>query len=557
MKRKRLQFVLALLMTAATGAWADDTFSTSPYETDKTFNNKVTVAANTTLTINKGVTVTAKAGLNIKSGATLTVTGGGTLAVRNQDGDNGLLGVEGTPNQPDPGMDAIFGGGTLAIDGAIVTANGGNGGKGGDGGTGGMGGDGGYGIKNVTVSIINGSITAIGGSGGQGGRGSSHPGEPVVTGRSGADGKGFSLFPSISGATICWSSNGSDWTPYENNTGETKRYMKAYRYTYSVSLNDGTLNPTTWTAKAGEAATFSALPLKGVAEGQSVTLKYSGRRKVKSVTATTDAEPDPLTVPLTMEAVNAGTIVVSNPKALTFKYSTDNGATKTETSATNVEIPVEAGDKVQFYGNNTTYSDGQKYFNINGSGSSFTCNVYGNIMSLLDEDNFATMTNLPNEEFVFYGLLCNNSTLIDASGLLLPAMTMTRFCYAGMFNNCVRLTAAPNLPAETLAVNCYDSMFFACYSLTTSPVLPAKTLVERCYYYMFRGCNVLVSVTCLATSGIKENSSTSAWLGDAGRTAEGPKTFIADPSASWPSGNSGIPSGWTRLNPDGTEYVAP
>lgn len=178
-------------------------------------------------------------------------------------------------------------------------------------------------------------------------------------------------------------------------------------------------------------------------------------------------------------------------------------------------------------------------------------------MSLLDEDNFATMTNLPNEEFVFYGLLCDNSTLIDASGLLLPAMTMTRFCYAGMFNNCGRLTAAPNLPAETLAVNCYDSMFFACYSLTTSAMLPAKTLVGSCYYYMFRGCNVLVSVTCLATSGINENSSTSGWLAEAGMTAEGPKTFIADPSASWPRGNSGIPSGWTRLKPDGTEYVAP
>lgn len=286
MMHLRLLTLLALLTAAATGAWADDTFSTSPYETDKTFNNKVTVAANTTLTINKGTTVTAKAGLNIKSGATLTVTGGGTLAVRNQDGDNGLLDVEGTPNQPDPGMDAIFGGGTLAIDGAIVTANGGNGGEGGDGGTGGMGGNGGYGIANATVSIINGSITAIGGSGGQGGSGSSHPGEPVVTGRSGADGKGFSLFPSISGATICWSDNGTDWTPYENNTGETKRYMKAYRYTYSVSLNDGTLNPTTWTAKADEATTFSALPLEGVAEGQSVTLKYNGRRKVKSVTAT-------------------------------------------------------------------------------------------------------------------------------------------------------------------------------------------------------------------------------------------------------------------------------
>ena len=291
--------------------------------------------------------------------------------------------------------------------------------------------------------------------------------------------------------------------------------------------------------------------------GQSVTLKYNGRRKVKNLTATTDAIDPKLAEPLTMEATAAGTIVVSNPKALTFKYSTDDGATKTETSATNVEIPVEAGDKVQIYGNNTTYSDGQKYFNIKGSGSSFTCNVYGNIMSLLDEDNFATMTNLPNEEFVFYGLLCDNSTLIDASGLLLPAMTMTRFCYAGMFNNCGRLTAAPNLPAETLAVNCYDSMFFACYSLTTSAVLPAKTLVGSCYYYMFRGCNVLVSVTCLATSGINENSSTSGWLAEAGMTAEGPKTFIADPSASWPRGNSGIPSGWTRLKPNGTEYVAP
>ena len=556
MMHLRLLTLLALLMTAATGAWADDTFSTSPYETDKTFNNKVTVAANTTLTINKGTTVTAKAGLNIKSGATLTVTGGGTLAVRNQDGDNGLLDDGGTPNQPDPGMDAIFGGGTLAIDGAIVTANGGNGGKGGDGGMGGEGGDGGYGIANATVSIINGSITAIGGSGGQGGLGSSHLGEPVVTGPSGAEGKGFETFPSISGATICWSSNGSDWTPYENNTGETKRYMKAYRYTYSVSLNDGTLNPTTWTAKAGEATTFSALPLEGVAEGQSVTLKYSGRRKVKSVTATHDG-PNPLAEPLTVEATAAGTIVVSNPKALTFKYSTDDGATKTETSATNVEIPVEAGDKVQFYGNNTTYSDGQNYFNINGSGSRFLCNLYGNIMSLLDEDNFATMTNLPNVEYVFYGLLCNNNTLIDASGLLLPATTLSYACYAGMFGSCSGLYAAPDLPAETLAVKCYSNMFTNCLFLTKSPVLPAKKLVDECYNHMFYGCSSLPSVTCFATSGINENNSTYSWLSRAGTHAGRTRTFTADPSASWSSDGNGIPSSWTRLNPDGTEYEAP
>lgn len=379
MMHLRLLTLLALLTAAATGAWADDTFSTSPYETDKTFNNKVTVAANTTLTINKGVTVTAKAGLNIQSGATLTVTGGGTLEIHNRDGADGINAFDDeefpiSSSSGDPGSDAIEGGGTLAIDDATVIAIGSNGGKGGkahgrrqasDGG------DGGYGVSGVIVTIISGSITVLGGSGGEGGAGSSY----CAAGSAGADSKGFETFPSISDATICWSSNGSDWTPYENNTGETKRYMKAYRYTYSVSLNDGTLNPMTWTAKAGEATTFSALPLEGVAEGQSVTLKYNGRRKVKNLTATTDAIDPKLAEPLTMEATAAGTIVVSNPKALTFKYSTDDGATKTETSATNVEIPVEAGDKVQFYGNNTTYSDGQKYFNIKGSGSSFTCNV--------------------------------------------------------------------------------------------------------------------------------------------------------------------------------------
>ena len=59
----------------------------------------------------------------------------------------------------------------------------------------------------------------------------------------------------------------------------------------TVSLNDGTQNPATWTAKAGDATEFSALPLTGVTEGQAVTLKYDGRMKVKSVTATTDAAP--------------------------------------------------------------------------------------------------------------------------------------------------------------------------------------------------------------------------------------------------------------------------
>jgi len=59
--------------------------------------------------------------------------------------------------------------------------------------------------------------------------------------------------------------------------------------TYTVNLKDGTENPTTWTGKFGDATQFGALPLEGVTEGQTVTLKYSGTREVKSIKVTSDA----------------------------------------------------------------------------------------------------------------------------------------------------------------------------------------------------------------------------------------------------------------------------
>ena len=62
--------------------------------------------------------------------------------------------------------------------------------------------------------------------------------------------------------------------------------------TYTVSLNDGTENPTTWTAST-DGTNFGALPIGGLkGDGsETVTLKYNGRLKVKSVKATSDAAP--------------------------------------------------------------------------------------------------------------------------------------------------------------------------------------------------------------------------------------------------------------------------
>jgi len=53
---------------------------------------------------------------------------------------------------------------------------------------------------------------------------------------------------------------------------------------YTVTLKEGTDDATSWQGKAGEGE-YQALPLEGVAAGTAVTVKYNGTKKVKSVKA--------------------------------------------------------------------------------------------------------------------------------------------------------------------------------------------------------------------------------------------------------------------------------
>lgn len=254
-----------------------------------------------------------------------------------------------------------------------------------------------------------------------------------------------------------------------------------------------------------------------------------------------------LKTPLTLKALTDGKIKVTKPKN-GMQYSL-NGGTKTDMNGGTTEIPVEAGDKVRFYGNGTSITS---YNGTTITGTAWM-KVYGNIMSLVDENNFATTAAMLSSTNAFKQLFYNNVNLIDASGLLLPATELTRYCYCQMFYGCTKLTMAPELPAKTLDTGCYTAMFNDCKRLTAAPELPATTLADFCYDSMFTGCSSLTSVTCLATSGINSNKSTDSWLLNVAYTG----TFIAASTAVWPDGNNGIPSNWTRLNPDGTPYVAP
>lgn len=72
----------------------------------------------------------------------------------------------------------------------------------------------------------------------------------------------------------------------------------------------------------------------------------------------------------------------------------------------------------------------------------------GNVMSLMDENNFET-----------------------------KLVTDSKDYYRSLFYNCAALTTAPELPATTLTVDsCYTSMFYGCSNLITAPELPATTL---------------------------------------------------------------------------------
>ena len=191
------------------------------------------------------------------------------------------------------------------------------------------------------------------------------------------------------------------------------------------------------------------------------------------------------------------------------------------------------------------------------------------------------LTTVPSLPATILADYCYQSMFYDCTNLTtapeLPATTLASYCYDGMFQGCTGLTTAPELPATTLVDYCYDSMFFQCTSLTTAPELPATTLTEGCYEYMFRDCTGLTTVPslpatiladycyqsmfqdctslnyikCLATD-ISANSCTYGWV--SGVASSG--TFVKNPSmASWTTGTSGIPTGWTTLLDDNNTPV--
>ena len=165
--------------------------------------------------------------------------------------------------------------------------------------------------------------------------------------------------------------------------------------------------------------------------------------------------------------------------------------------------------------------------------------IFKNCTSLISAPELPALTLTPN---------CYQSAFEGCTSLVnppqLPATEMKPNCYRNLFFGCTSLVNAPELPATTLAEGCYRSLFNGCTSLTTAPDLLAPTLVSYCYAYLFNACTSLNSVKCTATSGVGLNNSTAEWLWNVSPTG----TFTKESGATWETGVSGIPSGWTVVN---------
>ena len=279
-------------------------------------------------------------------------------------------------------------------------------------------------------------------------------------------------------------------------------------------------------------------------------------------------------------------VMQSGPKYLTFDVVAD-GDIYWNKSGTNSNIPsrtieynkngagwvsitpdqntpafsVVTGDVVQFRGDNVSY--GNSYGADTFQNSTAQIKVSGNIMSLIDSDDFANLTTLTgsynfNYMFSRAGVVdimdlelpattltdnCYNS-LFSVNGNLhgvpsgfLPATVMASSCYMAMFSQCdlytvpsdllpatvlasscyagmlgynFNLTNCPNLPATTLASSCYGTFCASDRSITTTPNLPATQSANGAYQSMFSGCS---GITTVGTISLTDASSTNACKG--------------------------------------------
>ena len=255
------------------------------------------------------------------------------------------------------------------------------------------------------------------------------------------------------------------------------------------------------------------------------------------------------------------------------EFSTDKKTWNTWNFDTANTLTIPIGGKVYLRNNSGVFSyygtDG--YYYITSIKTTMKCNVGGNLNTLLNYNE--EILDISDKRSCFRWLF-KGAKIVDASKLVMPATTLSPYCYAEFFSGnssliappelpavnladncyyrffyeCSSLTVSPSLPATTLADSCYANMYERCYKLTTSPILPATNLVPNCYRWMFSSCRELSSVTIYANT-IADNAADNAlynWLNNVSSSGTIYNYGVLPIPIKTPSG---VPNGWKEEFP--------
>lgn len=230
---------------------------------------------------------------------------------------------------------------------------------------------------------------------------------------------------------------------------------------------------------------------------------------------------------LTLQALNDGTTITFDNKAAgAVQYRVNNGEWEilAAAGASGTTTSLSAGDKVYLQGTNATYE------NAGGTDSNISCDkpcyIYGNFMSLVYGDSFASAEAKLTGSYTFSNLFDNNDNIRNHpyKDMVLPATSLTDFCYYGMFRKCDGLGRSPIM--AKVSVN-------------------PDRFAEKCYAEMFHSCSGLYYVTCYST--ITDAQYYESWL-----NAVQPFGVFVTNEAAWngyTESDSGVPENWAITSP--------
>ena len=228
---------------------------------------------------------------------------------------------------------------------------------------------------------------------------------------------------------------------------------------------------------------------------------------------------------LSVTTYTSKTLPPSDKYTNKVEFSTDKETWTTWNFDTANTLTIPIGGKIYLRNNSGVFSyygtDG--YYYITSIKTTMKCNVGGNINTLLNYNE--EILDISDKRSCFRWLF-KGAKIVDASKLVMPATTLSQYCYAEFFSGnssliappelpavnladycyyrffyeCSSLNASPSLPATTLSPYCYANMYERCYKLTTGPILPASTLAPNSYIWMFSSCKKLSSVTIYANT---------------------------------------------------------